>query len=75
MNKLALTLALLLLIPTLCHAENWDDILKRLQQREKQFEQVVLDVDFIYRMLAEMYVDRFGEEKYNELIWGEKEGK
>ena len=64
---------LCLFLSTSCFAqENNNDWKARLYQAEKEFKQVKLEVDIMYRMVSELYIRRFGMEKYENLIWSEK---
>jgi len=48
---------------------------KRLKQREQEFMNMQLRVDKIYAMVSQLYLKRFGQKKYNDLIWSEEREK
>ena len=52
------------------HAEGNNNLWERLAKREKEFMQLQTDVDIIYKMLAKAFIERYGQEEYENLMWG-----
>lgn len=68
-----LMLIVIFAIPLTTHAESWDDILKRLYQREREFLEMRAEHKIMYRMISEIYIKEKGMQSYYDLMMSEKD--
>lgn len=69
-KKIIISLSLFLLLCINSHAQEnkgWQD---RLRQTEKEFKQLKVEVDIMYKLIHYDFAKRYGQKKYHEIVFG-----